>query len=258
MRSCAICGAPVERGDTVCAHCGCPLPEEERRGGRDRGLKIAIAAVACLWLLTAGLWMLWPRLSQAAPDREQAKGALSGGLAPSPIVSAEPTAEPTPEATPEPTAEAAPSLPPSPTAAPSSAPEPDSPKTVEKLELFSWWWGYLFLNDFQGENPVGKDVVQVWGYIGYTTDQRAFFEIYDQRDVNDDTIPLISFYADVHDDHLVPVIGSRDAWVLDRFLDQSDVEPLTLYLREGNLKLSYHYVAEGQSCDLFCMLVPED
>ena len=42
MRSCAICGAPVERGDTVCAHCGCPLPEEERRGGRDRGLKIAI------------------------------------------------------------------------------------------------------------------------------------------------------------------------------------------------------------------------
>lgn len=266
MRYCPACGAPVETGESVCAHCGSRLPREKKRpGGTDRGLKLAITAVAALWLLTAGLWMLWPRLSQAAPAPKTGSGALGGGLSQPAAVSTEPSPAPAPDDSPAPTSTptAAPTSAPTPDAAPSpsplpqSSPSPAPAKTVEKLELFSWWWGYLFLNDFQGENPVGKDVVQVWGYIGYTTDDRAFFEIYDVREVQEDTVPLISYYIELHDDYLVPVIGAKDAWVLDRYLDQSDVEPLTLYLRDGSMKLNYHYVYEGASCDLFCMLVPD-
>ena len=92
MRYCPACGAPAERGESACAHCGSPLSPEEKRGGSDRRLKLAIAAVAFLWVLTAGLWMLWPRLSPLSVSQEHAKGALSGGIKPSPAVSAVPSA----------------------------------------------------------------------------------------------------------------------------------------------------------------------
>ncbi len=266
MKRCPVCGAEARKGAAHCMNCGAALyarPAEASGPDRvDKALRAAIITVAAMWVVTIGLWSFWPRLSSAAPTSVSAKVALANPLPQAAGESPTPEPAPSPSSSPEQTAPPVQTA--APTAAPAASPDPSpvhSPAAAgptDHLETFTWWWGYWVVSNYQGPNPPQNNASKIWAYIGMVTDGRCFFEIYDTRDVQDDTPALISYYIDLQTRSLTPIIGEKDAWVLDRYLDESDVEPLTLILEDGSLKLSYHYVCGEESFDLFCMLVPEN
>ena len=240
MSYCPRCGAFVPKGESRGGRCGAVSGQARGpiRGasGPDRGLHIAIAAVSVLFVATLVLWISWSSLHSSLP---QPKVPF-----PSPSQEAQlPTGSPHgPAAGPASLTDAEP-------ASPSPAPPAETPASAG-LQIRSWWHGYLFIENYQGSKPPEEDTLEIWGYIGQVEDGRCFFEIYDVSRVKDDTVPLFSFYIELYDDYFVPLVGGKDAWVLDRYLDESDVAPLTMHLENGFLEFSYSYAVEGESCQL--------
>jgi hypothetical protein len=232
----------VKKGAAVCPACGSALSRKEKGGpGTDRGLKLAIGAVAVLWCITAGLWMLWPRLSPAAPAlNEDANAILSGGL--SHTLDFVPSPAPSPEALPM--------------QQPSPSPAPTSDAARLKLAPDTWWQGRLTLSNYEGEDPPVVSDLEVWGYIGQEADGRSYFGVYFEQGATDQDAALIFYYIDLSEDSFVPVITHRSGFVLARSLDPRDEAPLSLRLEDGKLDLEYHYVTSVESCDVSCVLVP--
>ena len=228
MKFCPECGAEVVPGRIYCSRCGYDLsshpavPAPEPAAPRSsRGLYIAIACVAALCVLTAGLWIFWPHLK---PARVSSGG---GGTAASTPLAPEKT--------------------------PASVPASEN----SLLQPKSWWRGYLTIRNYKGDKDLDGESMEVWGYIGKENDGRTYFEVYDQDTVTDDTTVLVSFYADLCYDYLSPVIGNDDAWVMDLDLTPQDAGSLIVYLKDQRLFFYYPYKSATDSFDLEIVLSPK-
>ena len=89
MKFCPECGAEVVPGRIYCSRCGYDfsshpaVPAPEPAAPRSsRGLYIAIACVAALCVLTAGLWIFWPHLKPARVSSGGGGTAASTPMAP--------------------------------------------------------------------------------------------------------------------------------------------------------------------------------
>ena len=49
---------------------------------------------------------------------------------------------------------------------------------------------------------------------------------------------LLSFWAEIDGNRIVPVIGEEDAWILNIYLDASDADELTFVYENGTLSVS--------------------
>ena len=137
-------------------------------------------------------------------------------------------------------------------AADGSAPAPtpgltELPPDTDLLPLESDWHGTLTISDYSGNGTLSNGPMEVWGFLGQDSSGKTFFELYEEYGTSG--YAILSMYVDVKGDHFVPVIGEDDAWLFNAQLDQRDVEPFTLYYRNGSLTLdSYNYRIQGESC----------
>jgi hypothetical protein len=220
MKYCPNCGASLEAGKSHCVRCGAALPSSPAAPTAaaprsNRGLYIAIACVAVLCVLTAGLWMLWPHLHPAP---------VSG------------------------------STPASVTITPASTPGSDK-SMVLKTE--TWWHGYLYVLNYQGSDNLEGETMEVWGYLDSDREGRTYFEVYDRKEITEETNVVVSFYTELYPDHLVPIIGEKDAWVLDQYLIQQDGNSLRVFLSDNCLELTFPYKSASESFDVDILLFPD-
>ena len=138
--------------------------------------------------------------------------------------------------------------------------------TLQKspLQVGSLWRGTIDLSGHSGKGDLENGVYEVWGTIDEAGD-RIFFEIYDYEsdeamDVNGDLSPILSFWAEIDGNRIVPVIGDEDAWLINIYLDKSDTEELTFVFADGELTASYFYYDgdASEACDLAFALHPVD
>ena len=241
MFFCPNCGSQIPDGENFCRNCGTPLnayqsapqPQPQPQPKRNKGLIIAIIVVAALCVITVAVWLITSHLgsSQNTPAATPSVPAFSLNT-PAPVEFPVTPAPVTP------------------------APETAAPSTTnEKLEIGSWWWGYMFFEDYSSTNGNTRDTMEVYGYIGQTRDGKIYFEVYDTKDVQQDTIAYVSYYIDLYDDHFVPVIGNGDAWILDKDLVASEASGLTTYLEDGFLEFTYPYSYRGETCTVYVLLL---
>lgn len=240
MKYCPNCGAEVLAGGKHCPACGASLSLSDyedvpaKRVPNNRGLHIAIACVAALCVLTVGLWILWPHLSSGsiAP----ARGGSSSGRTPASFSTPVPTEAPA-------------------THAPVS-------QAVD-LQPGTWWYGTMYLYNYVGSDAPAAESQEVWGYLGQDNDGRWFFEVYENKEHGADVPSYLSFYVEVYEDRLVPVIGNRDAWVFDLYLTAQDESRLSILLNDEAmedswyLELSYPYQTDEESFDLMILMLSE-
>ncbi len=125
------------------------------------------------------------------------------------------------------------------------------------LRLGSWWHGILTISNYTGYDDTLAGNYEVWGYFGTASGRTPYFELYDSDTVDDDTTVILSMFIDLYPDHFVPVIGEEDAWILDLYLDERDVDALTVYCKNGSLQFEYPYRTEEESFDIKVVVYPE-
>ena len=125
------------------------------------------------------------------------------------------------------------------------------------LRLGSWWHGILTISNYTGNDDSLAGPYEVWGYFGTASGRTPYFELYDSDTVDDDTTVILSMFIDLYPDHFVPVIGEEDAWILDLYLDERDVDALTVYCKNGSLQFEYPYRTEEESFDIKVVVYPE-
>ena len=236
MRYCPNCGSVVRDGEANCRLCGYMLgttgmSAESAQGSVPKGLRAAIITVACLCVITAVLWGLWPKLSSASPASSPSPKVT---MAPAPKTYTSPSPTPTPRPTPAPTI------------------------SRDVLQANSWWKGTMNIANYLGDSSMADAQFDVWAFLGQEPSGKYYFEIFDTADVDQNTSALASFYVTLYADHIVPIVSDGDGWFFLRTLDESDVFPLTLYPRSDQWGFSYYYVAETEACDIYCTFWPID
>lgn len=220
MPTCQNCGARVSEVETNCRNCGAFIypkasgitaaPYEK---SRRRGAQIFIAAIIIVCVVAVALIML------AAQSR------TNSIVLPLPDPAA---------FTPDNGAETVP--------APTDVSAP--------LRLGTWWHGMLEISNYSGDGESRNGTTEIWGYLGAASGRRPYFELYDSDTLEEDTAVLLSMYVELYPNHFVPVIGDEDAWLLDIYLDERDVDPLTVYYQDGALDFSYFYETNEESFDV--------
>lgn len=228
MPYCDKCGSYVSEIETNCRACGAIIYPNASGGKaapaakvrRKPGTRIVIAVAVIIFAVAAALWLL------SARDHS----VVSELTLPDPqAFSSSPAA--------------------------SSAPAPTSEATP--LRLGSWWHGYLTISNYEGSDESLAGMYEVWGYFGTASGRTPYFELYDRDTVDDDTIVLLSMFIDLYPDHFVPVIGEEDAWILDLYLDERDVDALTVYCKNGSLQFEYPYRTAEESFDIKVVVYPQ-
>ena len=135
---------------------------------------------------------------------------------------------------------------------------PESPAAESTpLRLGSWWHGIMTIKNYTGYDDSLAGTYEVWGFFGTASGRTPYFELYDSDTVDDDTTVILSMFIDLYPDHFVPVIGKEDAWILDIYLDERDVDPLTVYYKNGSLQFEYPYRTEEESFDIKVVVYPQ-
>lgn len=145
--------------------------------------------------------------------------------------------------------------PPEVTARPSMA-LPDSGGVIaETIELETIWYGTIEISKHNGAGYLENGVHEIWGSIGETEEGLIYFEMFESLDAD---IATLSMWIDLYDDYFVPVIGDEDAWYYYIYLDENDVEPLTVHLENGALSNTYQYEdeEEGESFTVSFTIYP--
>ena len=129
------------------------------------------------------------------------------------------------------------------------------------LQIGSRWHGTMELSGHSGKGDLENGIAEVWGYLD-TSGDRTYFEIYD-FDIDlapegTELVPILSYWAEIDGNRIVPVIGEEDAWILNIYLDASDADELTFVYENGTLSASYFYYDGGvpEACDVAFRLTP--
>ena len=130
------------------------------------------------------------------------------------------------------------------------------PSSTDQIVIPSAWNGLLEISNHKGRGSLSNGQMEVWGIIGAAEDGRTYFELYDVESYTIEDIPILSFWMEAEEDHIVPLIGNEDGWIFDRWLRQSDTIPLTLYLSDGTITGSYSYKNGTESCRIRFTLSP--
>lgn len=116
----------------------------------------------------------------------------------------------------------------------------------EALAYDSRWVGLLTISGHKGEGQLENGTREIRGYLGRDA-IGPFFELYNRED--DDTArPLLTMSVRVDYKTLRPVIGDHDAVFFYIWLDERDVEALTLTLEDGGFSKRYYYDDGKESC----------
>lgn len=116
----------------------------------------------------------------------------------------------------------------------------------EALAYDTRWAGYLMISEHEGEGQLEDGMREIRGYLGRDA-KGPFFELYNRED--DDTArPILTMSVRVDYKTLRPVIGYEDAVYFYIWLDERDVEPLTMTLTDGALSNRYCYDDGKESC----------
>ena len=88
-------------------------------------------------------------------------------------------------------------------------------------------WGTVSIENHAGQGGVENGIYEVWALLGQSG-ERLYFEIYDAEDAYDsEASPVMSFWALVDGDRIVPDIDPNeptDAWLLNIQLDEQAEE----------------------------------
>lgn len=130
-----------------------------------------------------------------------------------------------------------------------------SPTTT--IEEDSTWYGTATLSNFTPADRAAEveGAHDVWGYIGTDNNGRAYFEIYDTPDMDEEA--LLSLYIDLYSDSFAADIGDEDAWLIGIYLDKSANVFFSPELENGALSIFYHFKGKNTSFD-FTLFLRED
>jgi hypothetical protein len=121
----------------------------------------------------------------------------------------------------------------------------------------STWHGSYEISNHAGKGELTNGSTEVWGLLG-TSGERLFFELYPEPDFTGSTKPLLSCWARVEDNRIIPEIGEEDAWFLNIYLTEDDRDAMSFTLEDGGLGAQYFYYdpAVPEACDVIFTLTP--
>lgn len=140
---------------------------------------------------------------------------------------------------------------------------PEEPQEVETplpeevtLSPGTWWEGFILTSDRTGsfEYP---DQTKVVAFIGVdTSTNRPFFEIY-AGEKRDDVV--VSMYIETTEtgDTFKAVIGEKDAWIFDHYIEPEEAELFDGSLLNGTINYVYQYQEEGATAQIIIWLTPQ-
>ena len=112
----------------------------------------------------------------------------------------------------------------------------------DPVEVGSTWHGTLTVSGHAGGNYTEEGTYEIWAILDSMEEGGdVFFEIYEDEDMDPESEPLLSMWAEVRGSSVVPVIGEEDAWFLDLWLTPEDQEAMTFVLENGSLVNDYEY-----------------
>ena len=111
-------------------------------------------------------------------------------------------------------------------------------KLTDEMDLY----GVMHLSSIVDDGLAQQGVMtaDVWGYISHDEEGKVFLELFDTPEYSE-TDPLLSYYVELHDDHLTALIGQEDAWLNDIYLWPEDAESFSPVLENGRLYMSFPY-----------------
>ena len=117
----------------------------------------------------------------------------------------------------------------------------------------SRWRGLLTISEHAGYGSLSDGSFPVTGILG-KVESRCFLEL---RREDDDSL-ILSFWCELDDDTIHPIIGDHDARFFDIWLSGKDSQALTLTLREGQIDLRFFYDDGIESCQIDFSIKPEN
>ena len=126
------------------------------------------------------------------------------------------------------------------------------------LEPGSSWHGTMEVSKHKGGDYTQEGIYEVWAYLDTVSSGDVYFEVYPTEDVDEDTEALLSMWVSPDGDRLLPLIGEEDAWVIDLWLEESDADAITFYLKKGQLVNDFSYDDGYESFLLSFRLDPEN
>ena len=119
---------------------------------------------------------------------------------------------------------------------------------TDALETGSLWSGTLTISAHEGEGTLKDGSIPVYGFLCKDSSGRDFFEIYESS-IRSGT-PIISYWVEIKDGSLVPVIGEFDGWIYDYWLNTNDASALEMRLSDSALSLLYMYNWQEETCNM--------
>ena len=129
-----------------------------------------------------------------------------------------------------------------------------------ELHIGDSWEGTIDIAGHSGKGDLEDGSYGVWALLDTDSSGKLFFEIYDIDDEDASESAILSFWAVIDGNRIVPVIGDQDAWLINIYLDESDADELTFVLEDSTLTASYFYYDsdESEACDVSFNLYPVD
>ena len=125
------------------------------------------------------------------------------------------------------------------------------------IPINSRWTGVLEISGHKGEGTLKDGTMDVWGLIRESDSGRQYFELFAAGDREEESRPILSMWVQIDGARLVPVIGEKDAWLFDIWLENADEAALSMSYKSGRLRCSYRYAVEEESCTVSFRLTPD-
>lgn len=143
---------------------------------------------------------------------------------------------------------------------PGGVTDPDIASNTTVIENPSRWVGTFEISGASGED-IENETLSVYGVVGTTSEGKSFLEIYDYLAEDPTTDALLSFYCDVEDERIVPVIDDpNDAWIMDTLISAEESDNFIIELKYDMLHLNCDYVRYDNSANatIDAWLLPEE
>jgi hypothetical protein len=126
-------------------------------------------------------------------------------------------------------------------------PAAEEANTQEAIDYWTGdWVGWIEVRNVRGDYNWGGDYFgDIDIMVDYDSDAgKYFFEGFVWE--YDDEYPLFSYYVDLYPDRMMPVIGDGDAWIDNKFLEESDLYDFVVFPDIGveGRKVSFSYEYE--------------
>ena len=108
--------------------------------------------------------------------------------------------------------------------------------------------GMLRITNHKGKGYLKNGSYAVRGLLD-RNEEGSFFELYGEDDP-EGLSPLLTMYVTIDYNTLIPRIGTEDARFFYIWLDERDIQPLTMKLTGGRLAASYFYDDGSETCQI--------